>query len=110
MAALLIGQFPRPHHQLERNPFGIRPLIDALTMQDMPDHHQQLARERDNRLFLTNPARETLEFGLPIRVGARGCLRRLYQHPAEFPPTFLGDPPGSMGFAAKVYRLAQYLT
>src|SRR3954467_15397172 len=68
----------------------------------MPDYHQQLTRERHNRLLFANPARQALELTLPIRVGTGCCLCCLDQHPAEFAPPFLGDPPRSMGFAAGV--------
>jgi hypothetical protein len=74
---LLIGQFPRPDHQLEGDLFGIRPLIHALPMQHMPNYYQQLTRERHNRLLFANPARQALKLTLPIRVGAGCCLCRL---------------------------------
>src|SRR6266511_240326 len=104
---LFVRQLPYPYPELEGHPLGIRPLIDTLPMQDVPDHHQQLPCERDDRLLFANPAREALKFALPVRMGAGGGLCRLDQHPPQLASAFLGNPPGPIGFAAGMHPRSQ---
>jgi hypothetical protein len=99
-AALLIGEFPGPAHDLGSHPNGIRLAIDGFPGKNIPNGDEQFAGDDDNRLGIGHPAGIAIELTLPVGEIADGALSRLHERPAQFAASGFGDFPGAMGLAA----------
>lgn len=58
---------------------GIRSAIGLALGQDVPDHHQQLARDGDDRFVVTRARLEPRQFRLPELVAAHRHVGRAHQ-------------------------------
>ena len=64
-AALRVGECPRPAHEFSREQLDFGVLIGGLLSEHVPDHDQQLARDRGDGFHLIQAVPQALELGLP---------------------------------------------
>ena len=93
--------------ELEGDQVGIGVDVGRLLGEDMPDDHQQLARQRDDGLVRRHAAAQPLELGAPVGAALDGAPHRFDQHRAQFLAALLGDMTGAVRLSAIVHARAE---
>jgi hypothetical protein len=99
-AALLIGEFPGPAHDLGSHPNGIRLAIDGFPGKYIPNGDEQFAGDDNNRLGIGHAAGIAIELSLPVGEVPHGAPGGFDQGPTQFTAAGFGDFTGAMGLAA----------
>lgn len=104
---LLFATVLGPGEQLACYQLYIRVPIDLVFAEHMPDHNQQLARNRHDRPALASPLRQPDKFSSPIGMMPDRDPGGLNHCRPQIAPTLFGDRSTAMGLARVMHTRAQ---
>jgi hypothetical protein len=91
-----------PSHQGAGDPVNVSPAVHIRVTEDVPNNHQQFARNGDDGLLLAGSLLPVFEFGVPVRRCAHCNPGRLDPHRTPFTSSLLSDTTGAVGLARGV--------